>query len=78
MKTYIGTDRCTRCGGGSNACSVCNPTERIPYRAILARRIERLQLEFSRAKTEGRDTAPFHRRSRSLSTAYLAVMDEMP
>jgi ferredoxin len=23
MKTHIGQDRCTRCGGGSNACPVC-------------------------------------------------------
>tara|TARA_R110000868_G_scaffold51318_7_gene162901 strand:- start:1913 stop:2239 length:327 start_codon:yes stop_codon:yes gene_type:complete len=44
-------------------------------KAVLARRIERLQVEFRRAKTEGRDTAPFLRRSRSLSNAYLAVME---
>ena len=25
MSTHIGTDRCSRCGGGSNACPVCNP-----------------------------------------------------
>ena len=43
----------------------------------LFRRIERLNLEFSRAKTEGRNTAPFHRRARSLSAAYLALKEEV-
>ena len=27
MKTHIGNDRCTRCGGGASPCPVCNPVE---------------------------------------------------
>ena len=27
MKTHIGNDQCTRCGGGSSPCAVCNPIE---------------------------------------------------
>lgn len=42
-------------------------------KAILARRILTLNLDFALAKTEGRDTAPFIRRSRSLSAAWLAL-----
>ena len=30
MKTHIGNDRCTRCGGGSLACPVCSPVEELP------------------------------------------------
>jgi hypothetical protein len=42
-------------------------------KAILQRRIERLNREFALAKFEGRDTAPFRRRARSLSLAYHAL-----
>ena len=42
-------------------------------KSTLARRIATLQRDFRRAKLEGRDTAPFLRRSRSLSAAYLAL-----
>lgn len=34
MKTYIGNDRCTRCGGGSSPCPVCNPIEEQPMKQI--------------------------------------------
>lgn len=36
MKTYIGNDRCTRCGGGSSPCPVCNPVEEPPRELKLA------------------------------------------
>jgi len=42
-------------------------------KTILQRRIERLNREYARAKMEGRDTAPFLRRARSLSLAYHAA-----
>jgi hypothetical protein len=45
-------------------------------KAILARRITRLQADFRRAKQEGRDTAPFLRRARSLSIAFLQISGE--
>lgn len=38
--------------------------------AILVRRIQRLNREFARAKREGRDTAAFLRRARSLTDAW--------
>jgi len=41
-------------------------------KTILARRITRLNREFAAAKREGRDTAAFLRRAKSLSSAYLS------
>ena len=45
---------------------------------ILARRIARLNYEFALAKSEGRDTSPFHRRAKSLSAAWLAIEEVAP
>ena len=39
-------------------------------KAILARRIQRLNREFAAAKALGRDTAPFLRRAKSLTAAW--------
>ena len=36
MKTHVGNDRCTRCGGGSSPCPVCNPVEETPRELKLA------------------------------------------
>ena len=36
MRTLIGNDRCTRCGGGSSPCPVCNPVEEAPRELKLA------------------------------------------
>lgn len=41
--------------------------------AVLARRITRLNHEFTLAKREGRDLAPFLRRARSLTDAWRAA-----
>jgi hypothetical protein len=41
--------------------------------AILARRILKLNQEFARAKREGRQLAPFHRRAYSLTSAWLLL-----
>ena len=69
----LGHSDCSRCGGGDPNCYVCRDIPE-PAKAVLARRIATLQRDFGRAKTEGRDTSPFHRRARSLSAAYFAVM----
>ena len=39
-------------------------------KAILTRRIMRLNVDFALAKFEGRDTAPFFRRAKSLTAAW--------
>lgn len=44
--------------------------------ATLARRIYRLNSEFARAKSEGRQLAPFLRRAQSLSAAWFASQIE--
>jgi hypothetical protein len=43
----------------------------------LARRIERLNREFARAKMEGRDLVPFLRRARNLSQAFHRLQFEL-
>jgi len=35
MKTHIGNEQCTRCGGGSNACPVCQPIEEMSAESII-------------------------------------------
>ena len=47
-------------------------------KAILACRIRRLNREFAVAKMLGHDLAPFVRRARSLSVAYLAAEEVAP
>ena len=39
-------------------------------KSIIARRILRLNVDFALAKFEGRDTAPFLRRAKSLTVAW--------
>ena len=44
-------------------------------KSILARRILRLNLDFALAKFEGRDTAPFLRRAKSLTAVWRGLED---
>ena len=44
-------------------------------KAILARRIMRLNVDFALAKFEGRDTAPFLRRAKSLTAVWRGLED---
>ena len=42
-------------------------------KAIIARRILRLNLDFALAQIEGRNTAPFVRRQKQLAAVYLSL-----
>jgi ferredoxin len=48
MKTHIGNERCTRCGGGNNACPVCNvpPEVAAPRKHVITD--EQITIEMAR------------------------------